>query len=300
MNTSIDPLQRYQVIGDKLGVGGQGTVFPAKDIESGKTVALKFLTRRNGEDWDRFRREARILYEQSRNRFVINIYGWYLDHERPFLVLEYCPQGSLRKWIGANKTWGDVALAMVHSVLGLVSIHEANGFHRDIKPDNLLVSGDLLDGASVVKLADFGVAHLPSPDTGPITQTCWGTRGYTAPEVVNGQPYTDKADVYSLGITAIEILSGIKNPNGIPKVVAPGAFKILLEQMTSVEPAQRPSMRKIGEVLSNLVVPAAVPAPSGEEDKFPWGVVIGGIAAGAAIVALVALLAKGGGGGTGA
>ena len=169
------------------------------------------------------------------------------------------------------------------------------GFHRDLKPDNLLLATDAKTGEKVVKVADFGLARVPSSETGVMTQTAAGTPGYMAPEVLAREPFTAAADVYSLGIVALELLTGsINTVTKLPENV-PEAFRRLIRDLLSTEPSKRPNVDMIAKVLNRLLqppVPSAPPPQSSQSAGNPAlaaGIVIA--LAGAAAVALAALAA---------
>ena len=140
---------RYRLV-RKLGEGGFGSVHLAVDEHSGVNVAIKFLAFDTEDARARFEREGRVLYQQVNNRFVIDLLDYNFNHNPPFLVLEYCEGGSLQGWVVKRKPWRAVALALGHAVQGLHEIHAAGGFHRDLKPDNLLIGRDTQSGQLVV------------------------------------------------------------------------------------------------------------------------------------------------------
>src|SRR5262249_12934013 len=163
-------------------------------------VAVKALARGSASDLERFTRELRMLRTQITNRHVVDVLDWDLGHDPPYLVMEFCEGGPLRAWVGKKPPWRSVAVALAHAINGLHGLHRADGFHRDIKPDNLLMGKDSATGEMVVKVADFGLARAPVTATGPMTRSAMGTPGYIAPEVLAGAPYAASADIYSLGV----------------------------------------------------------------------------------------------------
>jgi serine/threonine protein kinase len=143
-------------------------------------------------------------------------------------------------------------MALSHAVQGLTGIHHAGGFHRDVKPDNLLLTTDE-ENKLIVKVSDFGLARTPFSITGTMTASPAGTEGYIAPEVRAGGRFTSSADIYSLGITGIEFLTGSRDRNRLPSSGAPQNFQLLLRSMTRTDPARRPNIKQISESFVGLL-----------------------------------------------
>jgi eukaryotic-like serine/threonine-protein kinase len=115
-----------------------------------------------------------------------------------------------------------------------------NGFHRDIKPDNILMFEGT--GGFIFKLGDFGLAQ-DNNTSSVFTQGAAGTLGYIAPEIIAGSPFTSQADIYSLGVTALELLTGKLRSPSLPREQYRLAF--LIRGMTSTDPKARPAITKI-------------------------------------------------------
>lgn len=239
----------------RLGQGSFGEVWLA---ESGdRLVAVKRLLHAVPEHLERFAREARILWQQKGNDHVVKLIDHDLNATPPFLVMEYCEEGSLRKWVELKRGWRYAAGALWHVVAGLKDIHADGGFHRDIKPENLLVTRR--DGRFWIKVGDFGVARTPATSTN-MTVSAQGTRGYMAPEIVEGCDFHAGADVFSLGVVGIELVTGVRAVASLEKADAPDAFKALLRRMVSANPADRPTLAQIDAELRALMQPAPAPA----------------------------------------
>src|SRR5262249_34908133 len=159
--------------------GAFGEVLLVRDKQTQEQFALKKLIRVTPENRERFAREAVQLHRQLNNRHVVNLIEAHLDAEPPYLVLEYCEGGSLEHFLQQRQPWGFVARVLLHTLIGLHDIHRVEGFHRDIKPHNLLLAQDATDGW-IVKVTDFGFARVPLT-TGPMTRGPAGTPGYIAP-----------------------------------------------------------------------------------------------------------------------
>jgi serine/threonine protein kinase len=165
-------------------------------------VAVKVLADTIASDPEfqtRFRREARVV-ARLRHPNLLSVYDYAEGDERPYLVMEYVPGGTLAQRIASGAPIDCRGLA--HELLGAVAhIHRAGIVHRDIKPQNILLGPD-----GSAKLIDFGIA-LPS-DATALTRTgnLLGTARYLAPELMNGGTATERSDLYSCGIVLRECL----------------------------------------------------------------------------------------------
>jgi len=230
--------------------GGFGHVHLAQREADELLVAIKFLHDLNDENVRRFYREAKILHQQLGNPYVVHLFHSEFHGPAPHIVMEYCSGGSLRSWVGKNVDWLQVAAALSNAAAGLSKIHEVGGFHRDIKPDNLLIS-ERDDGSKVIKVGDFGVARVPRTSTQPMTRSAWGTDGYMAPEILRGEPFTKTCDVYSLGVTGLELLVGARDPARLrTRLDIPQQLRELLFQMMSPLAAKRPTINVCQELLA--------------------------------------------------
>lgn len=237
----------YEFIQD-ISEGSFGRVYLAKDPQSGGVVAIKEL------------KQLRLLREQIDNRFVVDVLDFDLSHVPPFIVMEYCDGGSLRAWVQDRQPWMVVAEALGHVAEGLAGIHKAGGFHRDIKPDNLLLAR-VGDHGLMIKVADFGLARVPR-GTGTMTYSAAGTRGYIAPEVLMGADFHSGADIFSLGMVAVELLTGRLDPTAVDSTDAPDGFKSLTRAMISPLPAKRPNIQRVAQLLTTIISPPRTPKTS--------------------------------------
>jgi serine/threonine-protein kinase len=191
---------RYR-LGRLLGAGGAGRVFYADDEVTGRPVAIKMLHTRTGVAYERFAREAKIA-STLRHPALVEIYDVSID--QGYLVMEYLGGGSLAQRLAAGDRLGgaQVRRLALELVAGLEAAHHRGIVHRDVKPANVF-----FDQRGAARLGDFGVAHLI--DLGQ-TQTggLIGTLAYMAPEQITGAPITIAADLYALGVTLFEALTG--------------------------------------------------------------------------------------------
>lgn len=190
-------------IGFRLGKGKFGRAYLARERKSHYVVTLKVIRksailryRMEGQ----LRREIEIQSHLNHPN-ILQLYGYFWDSKKVYLILEYAPQGELYR-ILRTRRYLDESLASQYAcqiTRGLIHMHSRNVIHRDIKPENLLLS----DG--VVKLADFGWSvHAPSTQR----RTVCGTLDYLPPEMVDRCTYTPKVDNWSLGVLIYELLVG--------------------------------------------------------------------------------------------
>ena len=187
-----------------LGAGASGRVFLASDEVAGRQVAIKMFFAagaRGGAAYERFVREARLA-STLRHPSLVEVYD--VSVERGFLVMEFLPGGSLAQRIAAGErlSQAHVRRMALDIIGGLEAAHHRGVVHRDVKPANVF-----FDARGTAKLGDFGVAHLV--DLGQ-TQTggLIGTLAYMSPEQITGAPISISADLYALGITLFEAVTG--------------------------------------------------------------------------------------------
>ncbi|CAF3393613.1 unnamed protein product [Rotaria sp. Silwood1] len=186
----------------EIGHGNFGAVYYARNSETNELVAIKKMStgrKQNTETWHDILKEIRFLRELN-HRHCIAYRGCYLKEYTTWLVMEYC-LGSAADLIEVHKkplTEGEIATIVCDTLNALDYLHSMQRIHRDIKAGNILLTED-----AIVKLADFGSASFSSPANSFV-----GTPYWIAPEVIlameNGQ-YDGKVDIWSLGITCIEL-----------------------------------------------------------------------------------------------
>ena len=215
----------------RLGQGGFGLVYMGHDARRGP-VAVKVAGRPSlVKD---LRREAQRMQGNVKNRYAVQVIGAHLTGSTPFIVMELCSGGSLRPYAG-RMHWSDVARVMRDVAKGLLPLHRKGGCHQDIKPDNLLAWRPPDQREWRVKIGDYGLARSGPAPKGD--NEVAGTPGYMAPEGVA----TPASDIFALGITTIEMISGKRNVGALNGLSIPPAFANLLRGMVHPDPAQRPS-----------------------------------------------------------
>jgi len=196
-----DPTKDFVLI-EKLGEGSYGSVWKATHLKTGTTTAIKRVPVEN--DLDEILNEIKIM-KQCRSPYIISYYGSYFKDNELWIVMEYCGAGSVSDLMRiTDKILSEeqIAVIMKDSLKGLVYLHSLRKIHRDIKAGNIL-----LNEKGESKLADFGVSGQLS-DTMAKRQTVIGTPFWMAPEVIQEVGYDVKADLWSLGITCIELAEG--------------------------------------------------------------------------------------------
>ncbi len=200
---------KYRVKGE-LGRGGMGAVYLAEQPGLGREVAIKELIQSAATDptaLKRFLQEAQVMARTSHPNLV-QVHDLELSAEANYIVLEFVRGKSLRDWLNRGPIPPPQVFAVMHGVLqALDYAHKHAIVHRDMKPENVLLSDD-----GMVKVADFGIARL-TDDTGvggtaTKTGTTVGTPQYMSPEQVASSKVDGRSDLYSAGIMFYELVAG--------------------------------------------------------------------------------------------
>ncbi|MFN3413004.1 MAG: serine/threonine-protein kinase [Thermoanaerobaculum sp.] len=194
---------KYELL-EPLGQGGFATVYRARDTLLARTVAVKVCQATDREGMERFIREARLTGNLQHPN-IAQVLDFGTEAGVPFIVQEFLPGWDLAQLLGR----GALALPLALSVLvqvarGLAYAHARQVLHRDIKPSNIRVLP-----TGLVKIMDFGIGRLMQDDS-RLTRTgeALGTVGYFSPEMLLGQPLDQRADIFSFGVMAYEVLTG--------------------------------------------------------------------------------------------
>lgn len=196
-----DPSKDFQLI-EKLGEGSYGSVWKAEHLKTKTVTAIKKVPVEN--DLDEILNEIKIM-KQCKSPYIISYYGSYFKENELWIVMEYCGAGSVSDLMRiTNKCLSEdqISVVLKDALKGLFYLHSLRKIHRDIKAGNIL-----LNEKGEGKLADFGVSGQLS-DNMAKRQTVIGTPFWMAPEVIQEVGYDVKADIWSLGITAIEMAEG--------------------------------------------------------------------------------------------
>jgi serine/threonine-protein kinase len=212
VSVTSDPLNgvllegRYRVDA-KIATGGMSTVYRGLDVRLDRPVALKVMDARYAGDSQfltRFQREARAV-ARLKDPGLVAVYDQGLDGSHPFLVMELVEGGTLRELLRERGPMPPhAAAAVLRPVLGgLATAHHAGLVHRDVKPENVLISDD-----GEVKLVDFGLVRAVAEAGITSTSVILGTAAYLSPEQVSSGAADARSDVYAVGILAYELITG--------------------------------------------------------------------------------------------
>ena len=250
----LDGRYRVEVM---IATGGMSAVYRGLDLRLDRPVALKIMDSRYAGDnqfLTRFQREARAV-ARLKDPGLVAVYDQGIDGQHPFLVMELIEGGTLRELLRERGPMPPHAVAAVlRPVLGGLAVaHSAGLVHRDIKPENVLISD-----AGDVKIADFGLVRAVAEAKITSTSVILGTAAYLSPEQVSTGDAGPRSDVYSVGILAYELLTGvtpftgdsalavayqrIDNDVSPPSAViagVPAQFDELVGQATARDPADR-------------------------------------------------------------
>ncbi|XP_076437870.1 serine/threonine-protein kinase 3-like isoform X2 [Babylonia areolata] len=205
-NLAKQPEEVFDVI-CKIGRGSYGSVFKSLHKETGQVLAIKQVP--VDTDLQEIIKEISIM-QQCDSSFIVKYYGSYFKNTDLWIVMEYCGAGSVSDIMRQrNKTLTEreIATILYYTLKGLEYLHSRRKIHRDIKAGNILLNNE-----GHAKLADFGVAGQLT-DTMAKRNTVIGTPYWMAPEVIQEIGYDCVADIWSLGITALEMAEG-KPPYG--------------------------------------------------------------------------------------
>ncbi|OAL49188.1 Pkinase-domain-containing protein [Pyrenochaeta sp. DS3sAY3a] len=254
-NESVDPNTLYTKQ-ECIGGGSFGKVYKGLDRRTGHTVAIKVIDVENAEDEvDDIMGEIMILSGMN-SPYVTKYYGSYLAGSDLWIVMEFCSGGSCADLMKPGQiAEAEIAVILKELLMGLTYLHDDHKLHRDIKAANILVGAN-----GQVKLADFGVSGQLSA-TMTKKNTFVGTPFWMAPEVIKQSGYDGKADIWSLGITALELANGeppyadihpMKVLFLIPKNPPPqlhgnfsAAFKDFVDLCLRKDPRERPTAKQL-------------------------------------------------------
>jgi serine/threonine protein kinase len=207
-------IDHYRVL-ELVGRGAMGVVYKALDLNLERQVAIKVMSaeaRSDPEFVERFRQEARMQGALNHPNIAL-LFDYFVHDGAPVAVMEFIDGESLEQLIrrrGAIPAHESIPI-FKQALRGVAAAHRAGIIHRDLKPSNLMITRD-----DIVKVMDFGIAKRQGAPGTTKVSTSIGSPLYMAPEQILGRPVDCRTDVYALGITLYELMSGQRpfNPRG--------------------------------------------------------------------------------------
>ncbi|MGB8317820.1 MAG: serine/threonine-protein kinase [Ignavibacteriaceae bacterium] len=277
-------IDNYKIL-DVIGRGGMGVVYKAIDMNLEKTVALKMIDpfyAGNESFLKRFRTEA-IALAKLENKNIVSVYALRETDNGLFMVMEYVDAKTVSEWLREKGVLSvDETLKIVRQLLNAINhAHKVGVIHRDIKPNNILLCED-----GTVKVMDFGLAKLIQEhgEQSTVTQTA-GTLYYMSPEQIKGLKVDNRTDIYSIGMTIYEMLTGrtpfekgageyniqkqiIEGKIESPEKYHPGIPKSLVKFiMKAIDKNPEKRFQNINEMLSELYRFETVEKPGDDKTK---------------------------------
>ena len=311
---------RYR-LHELLGQGGMGTVWRATDELLGRTVAIKQVRLEGlppaeaAAARERTMREARIA-AALHHPHVVTVFDVVLDNGDPWLVMEYVAARSLGSVLVERGALPPAEVAMIGTQVAaaLAAAHASGIVHRDVKPDNVLVTGSPV--GPVVKLTDFGISHAAAVPALTVTGVLTGTPAYFAPETARGEGTDARSDMYSLGATLYAAVEG-RPPFGFgddnllaflarigrggpppPRQAGPltGVLRDLIADVSAARPTAVQTQHAFHDIAASMgrpIVPAMM-FDSPRRRRRSLAIVAGALVAVAAVVGTVLVVGSGG------
>ncbi len=245
--------ERY-TIEEKIGSGGMSIVYKAKDIKLGRTVAIKIL--RDDYVYDdefvgKFKVEAQAAASLSHVN-IVNIYDVGNEKKTHFIVMEYLDGITLKEYIKTKGKLSNEETLRISACIAsaLDCAHTNHIFHRDIKPQNIIITKD-----GRVKVADFGIARIATGATIPAADMASGSVHYIPPEQAKSGYSNERSDIYSLGITMFEMITG-----SVP-FTADSAVSVALKQIHDDLPNVKELNPEVDQNLEQIIIKATQKKP---------------------------------------
>lgn len=206
---------QYEII-KKIGEGGMGVVFLAKDKQLQRLVAIKEVgnnsLKNDPETIERFQREALALAKLNHPN-ITHIYAFIPYKDYYWMVMEYVEGKTLEEWLKENKklSYSTSSAIMTQVLEGLSHAHKRGIIHRDVKPANIMINEE-----GTVKIMDFGVAHMRNVKRLTNHGKSIGTLEYMAPEQIRGTEGDDRTDIYAAGSIFYELICGVPPFESLP------------------------------------------------------------------------------------
>ena len=250
---------RYEIL-EKIGTGGMSDVYKAKCHKLNRYVAVKVLKQEfceNANFVSKFRIEAQAAAGLMHPN-IVNVYDVGEEGDIHYFVMELVEGITLKKYIEkkARLSYKEAVSIAIQVSMGIDAAHNNHIIHRDIKPQNIIISKD-----GKVKVTDFGIAKAATSNT--ITSNVMGSVHYTSPEQARGGYSDEKSDIYSLGITLFEMLTGRVPFNGETTVAI--AIKHIQEEL----PYPSDFVQEIPVCVENIVLKCCQKSPDRRYQSMP-------------------------------
>ena len=242
-------LAQYEIL-EKLGSGGMGIVYLAKDVRLDRLAALKLLASpiKAPEERRRFAREARAASALNHPN-IITIYEYATASGLDFIAMEYVRGTTLAHRLKHDRPPLSQLLEIARqTAVALSRAHAAGIVHRDLKPANIMITGD-----GSVKVLDFGIAKQSSPTGESSTEgnIIVGTPDYMAPEVALGQPADQRADIFALGVILYEMAAGQRPFQG--KDAPSTLTQVMYRELPRVESINPAAPAELGDLIEKCL-----------------------------------------------
>ncbi len=253
LNAGVVLGDRYEVV-EKIGSGGMAVVYRGKDRKLERHVTIKVLREEFVTDEDflgRFRTEAYSAARLSHPN-IVRVYDEGQEGDVNYIVMEYIHGDTLKTAIKEKAPFDTRSTLNVSIQIAsaLAQAHKAHIVHRDIKPQNILVSTD-----GVVKVTDFGIARAATASTMTTTANAAGSVHYFSPEQARGGYVDEKSDIYSLGITMFEMVTGVVPFQGHNSVSI--ALKHISEELPDIRVYNRNCSRTLEAIIKKATMKKA-------------------------------------------
>src|SRR5215213_168602 len=246
---------RYE-LEQKIGEGGMARVYRGRDTRLNRRIAVKVLHNHYASDpgfLQRFHHEAQAA-ANLRHPNIVDVYDVGLDGDIHYIVMEHVDGSDLKALLTRSGPLPvEQAIPIAEAVaLGLSAAHRMSLVHRDVKPQNIIVGPD-----GQVKITDFGIAKSALSTAMTETGVTFGTADYISPEQARGQPATPRSDIYSLGVTLYEMLTGRLPFTGDSSIA------VAMQHVSTEPPPPRMYNPRIPPQLESLVLRALSKDPNG-------------------------------------
>ena len=239
---------RYEILSE-VGSGGMAKVYKAKDRYLQRVVAIKLLKEELSEDNDflkRFDTEAQAAASLTHPN-IVQIYDVGVDNNRYYIVMEFVDGITLKEYIEhkGSLDWKETIDISLQICSALSKAHSRNIIHRDIKPTNIIMTSE-----GIPKVADFGIARSVSSETDTMRIDTIGSVHYSSPEQARGGYTDEQSDIYSIGVTIFEMVTGTLPFEGETPVA------VALKHIQDIPPTPSSIKHGIPHALDDIILTA--------------------------------------------